>query len=164
MLSSLWGENLLQRHYSLLTMLVNMVPLLGIITIRVFNDRWKCWEINQMEVQMCCPLIGQIGSTNFFLIFSLYWYIWSQAANCKLVCPKLVILPLQFVNAIACHILPIVATPLWPSVRMKLTLPKVGDLESSGTPESLEVNIKGQNTSPWGVLGVIGKVLKCRSR
>jgi hypothetical protein len=40
--------------------------------------------------------------------------------------------------------------------------PKVGDLESSGTPEVLEFNSKGKNTSPWGVLGVIGKVLKCR--
>jgi hypothetical protein len=45
---------------------------------------------------------------------------------------------------------------------MKLALPKVGDLESSGTPKSLEFNSKGQNTSPWGVLGVIGKVLKCK--
>jgi hypothetical protein len=26
--------------------------------------------------------------------------------------------------------------------------PKVGDLESSGTPECLEFDIKGQNTSP----------------
>ncbi len=40
--------------------------------------------------------------------------------------------------------------------------PKVGDLESSGTPESLELDSKGQNTSPWGVLSVIGKVLKCK--
>jgi hypothetical protein len=40
--------------------------------------------------------------------------------------------------------------------------PKVGDLESSGTPESLEFDSKGKNTSPWGVLGVIGKILKCR--
>jgi hypothetical protein len=55
-----------------------------------------------------------------------------------------------------------VATPLWPSVRMKLTLPKVGDLESSGTPKFLEFDIKGKNTSPWGVLGVIEKVLKCK--
>ncbi len=45
---------------------------------------------------------------------------------------------------------------------MKLTLPKVGDLGSFGTPEFLELNRKGQNTSSWGVLGVIGKVLKCR--
>jgi hypothetical protein len=40
--------------------------------------------------------------------------------------------------------------------------PKVGDLESSGTPECLEFDSKGQNTSDWGVLGVIGKILKCR--
>jgi hypothetical protein len=45
---------------------------------------------------------------------------------------------------------------------MELTLPKVGDLELSGTPESLKFDSKGQNTLPWGVLGVIGKVLKCR--
>jgi hypothetical protein len=40
--------------------------------------------------------------------------------------------------------------------------PKVGDLESSKTPESLEFDRKGKNTSPWSVLGVIGKILKCR--
>jgi hypothetical protein len=42
------------------------------------------------------------------------------------------------------------------------TLGKVGDLESSGTPECLEFDNKAQNTSHWGVLGVIGKVLKRR--
>jgi hypothetical protein len=41
---------------------------------------------------------------------------------------------------------------------------KVGDLESSGTPECLEFDRKVQNTSHWGVLGVIGKVLKRRCR
>jgi hypothetical protein len=35
-------------------------------------------------------------------------------------------------------------------------------LESSRTPECLEFNSRGQNTSHWGVLGVIGKVLKRR--
>jgi hypothetical protein len=44
------------------------------------------------------------------------------------------------------------------------TLGKVGDLESSGTPECLEFDSKAQNTSHWGVLGVIGKVLKRRYR
>jgi hypothetical protein len=39
--------------------------------------------------------------------------------------------------------------------------PKVGDLEPSGTPECLEFNSKGQNTSRWGVLCIIEKVLKC---
>jgi hypothetical protein len=37
-------------------------------------------------------------------------------------------------------------------------------LESSGTPECLEFDSKAQNTSYWGVLGVIGKVLKRRYR
>jgi hypothetical protein len=37
-------------------------------------------------------------------------------------------------------------------------------LESSGTPECLELDSKAQNTSHWGVLGVIGKVLKRRYR
>jgi hypothetical protein len=45
-----------------------------------------------------------------------------------------------------------------------LTLGKVGDLESSGTPECLELNSKAQNTSYWGVLDVIGKVSKRRYR
>jgi hypothetical protein len=53
-----------------------------------------------------------------------------------------------------------VATPLWPSVGVKPNTPKVGDLESSGTPECLEFDSKAQNTSHWGVLEVIGKVLK----
>jgi len=55
-----------------------------------------------------------------------------------------------------------VATPLWPSVGVKPDTPKVGDLESSGTPECLELDNKAQNTSNWGVLSVIGKVLKRR--
>jgi hypothetical protein len=39
---------------------------------------------------------------------------------------------------------------------------KVGDLESSGTPENSEFDSRGQNTSHWGVLAIIGKVLKLR--
>jgi hypothetical protein len=58
----------------------------------------------------------------------------------------------------------LVATPLWPSVGVKPNTPKVGDLESSGTPKCLEFNNKAQNTSHWGVLKVIGKVLKLRYR
>jgi hypothetical protein len=57
-----------------------------------------------------------------------------------------------------------VATPFWPSVGVKPNTSKVGDLESSGTPECLELNSKAQNTSHWGVLGVIGKVLKLKYR
>ncbi len=41
---------------------------------------------------------------------------------------------------------------------------KSGDLESSGTPECSELDSKGKNTSHWGVLDVVGKVLKRRYR
>ncbi len=44
------------------------------------------------------------------------------------------------------------------------TLGKSEDLKSFGTPECLELDKKAQNTSHWGVLGVIGKVLKRRCR
>jgi hypothetical protein len=44
------------------------------------------------------------------------------------------------------------------------TLGKVGGWESSGTPECSELNSKRKNTLHWGVLSVIGKVLKRRYR
>jgi hypothetical protein len=56
----------------------------------------------------------------------------------------------------------VVATPLWVKWEDEIPTPKVGDLESSGTPECLELDSRGKNTFHWGVLGVIGKVLKCR--
>jgi hypothetical protein len=40
--------------------------------------------------------------------------------------------------------------------------PKSKNLESSGTPKSLEFDFKGQNTSHWDVLYTVGKVLKFR--
>jgi hypothetical protein len=35
-------------------------------------------------------------------------------------------------------------------------------LESSETPKNLELGCRGQNTSHWGVLYTVEKVLKCR--
>jgi hypothetical protein len=35
----------------------------------------------------------------------------------------------------------------WKSVKMTLTLPKMGILESSETPETSELDFRGQNTS-----------------
>jgi len=40
----------------------------------------------------------------------------------------------------------------------------MGTWESSGTPKTSEFDCRGQNTLPWGVLHVIGKILKCRCR
>jgi hypothetical protein len=37
-----------------------------------------------------------------------------------------------------------------------------GNLESSGTPENSELEFRGQNTSHWGVLYTIEKVLRCK--
>jgi len=47
---------------------------------------------------------------------------------------------------------------------MKLTLPKMGTWEFSGTFETSEFDCKGQKTSHWGVLYIIEKLLKCRCR
>jgi hypothetical protein len=55
----------------------------------------------------------------------------------------------------------LVATPLWRSVRMTLTLPKWG---LGGPPKNSELNCRSQNTSPWGVLYTVRKVLKFRCR
>jgi len=55
-----------------------------------------------------------------------------------------------------------VATLLWVKWEDETPTPKVGDLESSETLERLKFDSRGQNTSHWGVLGIIGKVLKCR--
>jgi hypothetical protein len=40
--------------------------------------------------------------------------------------------------------------------------PKIGDLESSGTPKNLELDHRGQNTLHWGVPNIIGKASKCK--
>jgi hypothetical protein len=52
--------------------------------------------------------------------------------------------------------------PTLKSVRMRFTLPKDMNLESFGTPENSEPDFRGQNTLNWGVLHIVGKVLKRR--
>ncbi len=52
----------------------------------------------------------------------------------------------------------------WEKVRMTLTFPKMGTWESSGTPETSELDCRGQNTLPWGVFHIIEKLPKCRCR
>jgi hypothetical protein len=43
-------------------------------------------------------------------------------------------------------------------------IPEMGTWVSSGTFKNLELDCKGQNTSPWGVFYTFGKVLKCKCR
>jgi len=40
--------------------------------------------------------------------------------------------------------------------------PKSGKMESSGTPKNSEDNLRGQISSPWCVLYINGKLLKCK--
>ncbi len=42
--------------------------------------------------------------------------------------------------------------------------PEMGTWKSFGTPETSEFDYRGQNTSYWGVLYIIGKLSKCRCR
>jgi hypothetical protein len=55
-----------------------------------------------------------------------------------------------------------VATLLWPSVRIKLTLPKLGTWSPPGLPkiQSLIAGVKTPRIG--GVFDIIGKVSKCR--
>jgi hypothetical protein len=55
-----------------------------------------------------------------------------------------------------------VATPLWAKCEGEAHTPKSGNLKSSGTPKNLELELKGHSTLHWGVVDVIGKVLKCK--
>jgi hypothetical protein len=61
-----------------------------------------------------------------------------------------------------------VATPLWGKCEVATHTPENGTWEfsrtwkSSRTSKNSELDCKGQNTSPWGVLYTVEKVLKCR--
>jgi len=57
-----------------------------------------------------------------------------------------------------------VATPLLEECEDDIHTPRMGTWESSRTPKISEFDCKGQNTSPWSVLHVIGKLLKCKCR
>jgi hypothetical protein len=55
-----------------------------------------------------------------------------------------------------------VATPLWGKCEVATHTPENGTWKSFGTPENSELDCRGQNTSHWGIIYTVGKVLKCR--
>jgi hypothetical protein len=57
-----------------------------------------------------------------------------------------------------------VTTPLLEECEDDTHTPEMGTWESFETSKTLELDFRGQNTLPWGVLHVIGKLLKCRCR
>jgi len=60
--------------------------------------------------------------------------------------------------------MPCVVTLLWSKCENETHTPEIGTWESSGTPKISEFNCRDQNTSHWGVLYIIGKLLKFRCR
>jgi len=56
----------------------------------------------------------------------------------------------------------IVATPLLEKCEDDTHTLEMGTWESSRTPEISKFNCKGQNTSPWGIPYIVGKLSKCR--
>jgi len=55
-----------------------------------------------------------------------------------------------------------VTTSFWSKCEDEVRTPKSGILESSRTPETLELDYRGQNTLPWCVYYTVGNFLKCR--
>jgi hypothetical protein len=55
-----------------------------------------------------------------------------------------------------------VATPLWGKCEVATHTPENGTWKSSETPKNSEFDCRGQNTSSWGILYTVGKVLKCK--
>jgi hypothetical protein len=55
-----------------------------------------------------------------------------------------------------------VATPLWGKCEVATHTPENESLESFGTPKNSEDDYRSRNTSHWGVLYTVGKVLKSR--
>jgi hypothetical protein len=55
-----------------------------------------------------------------------------------------------------------VTTPLWAKCESEAHTPKSGNLESSGTPENSEDDLRGQISSHRRALGIIKKFFKCR--
>jgi hypothetical protein len=58
----------------------------------------------------------------------------------------------------------VVATLLLEEWEDDFHTPEMGPWESVETPEALEFDFRGQNTSHWGVFYIIEKILKCRCR
>jgi hypothetical protein len=56
----------------------------------------------------------------------------------------------------------VVTTPLLEECEDDTHTPEMGTWEFSRTPKTSKFNCKGQNTSPWGVLHDIGKLLNFR--
>jgi len=117
------------------------------------------------------PLLGPI-----FGVYVIQYFRGNQFLKCRDLCSLLLVLGYSWNFKTNFNTIFTIGKGNWISISLVLmlqphfgqvwgwspTLGKVGDLESSGTPECSELDNKAQNISHWGVLGVIEKVLKRR--
>ncbi len=113
-----------------------------------WHSRWTCW-IGHFKLVLCIAEEHYNYSLNPML----------RCLWCKVATNLQKYSTLNLHGHIILNCASDVATPLWVKWEAETPTPKVGDLGSSETPECLEFDSRGQNTSHWGV---IGKVLKCK--
>jgi hypothetical protein len=65
---------------------------------------------------------------------------------------------------IVCKNKEVVATPLWEECEDETHTLEMGTWESTGIPKTSEFDCRGQNASHYGVIYIIGKLLKRRCR
>jgi hypothetical protein len=56
----------------------------------------------------------------------------------------------------------LITTPLLEECEDDIHIPEMGTWESSETPKTSKLDCRSQNTWPWGVLYIIGKLSKCK--
>jgi hypothetical protein len=95
------------------------------------------------------------------LIFVKFYTWWLACLSCWILVDHLMVHGFSTLKLSPWSILIMSQPHFGQSVRMRLT-PKSGNLKSSRTPATSELNSRRQNTSPWGVLYTVGKFLKCR--
>jgi hypothetical protein len=101
-----------------------------------FVSFWHCSKLFSLKLFIIFILLCVVDS----ILVHHCWHLWKEESD-----PKI-----TFHN------------PTLAKCEDEIHTPKVGDLESSGTPECLKFDSKAKNTLHWSVLSVIGKVLKCR--
>jgi len=90
-------------------------------------------------------------------------YLCPKAKDCLLALPFLYDVQIIFIYIGEDQVMFVnVATPLLVKCEDDTHTSEMGTWESFETPETLELDCRGQKTSPWGVIHVNGKLLKCR--
>ncbi len=136
-------------HINLCTLKVARVPIVGILGLPLGSLGTKS-HLDVAPVERCRIYYKGEGGG-----FPQVWAVVS------LVCPScLWLVPTPKVPQLCNN--HFVATPLWEKCEVATHTPENGTWESFGTLENSEFDCRGQNTLPWVVLYIVGKVLKSK--